>query len=350
MISFLSRHLILLCLIAPAATAAYADGVVITAVGDIMLAGSGSRTLAQQGLDHAFGGTVGELRKGDILVGNLEAPITTAGVEFSGKKFRFRTRPETAEILSRIGFSVLTLANNHIMDFGAGGLSDTLRYLDRAGIRHAGAGTTLSEARREALVQVKGKRVAFLAYSLTYPEEFFARRDRPGTAPGLDASIREDVGRMRPAADYVVVSVHWGAEGKGFPKAYQQRVARVAIDAGADLVLGHHPHVLQGVERYRGRTIFYSLGNFTFGSRSVVADRSMIARITLNGVDQRADIVPINVLNSEVRFRPTVLAGGRAQEVIQRINRLSEPFNTRLIASGGGFMVQETRTAAGYGR
>jgi poly-gamma-glutamate synthesis protein (capsule biosynthesis protein) len=235
---------------------------------------------------------------------------------------------------------VLTLANNHMMDYGAQGLSETVTNLDRVKILHAGAGATLDEARRQALVTVKGKRVAFLAYSLTYPAEFYAGSGHPGTAQGIAARVHDDIVRTRGGSDYVVVSFHWGAELVGMPKPYQQRAAHAAIDAGADLVLGHHPHVLQGIERYQGKTIIYSLGNFAFGSMSPSADRSMIARITLHGTEQTVEIVPLNVLNREVRFRPVVLTGKRGDEVIARLNQLSQSFNTRLISSGGRYLLE----------
>lgn len=347
MIFTLIRPFFSIMLLLLAATAALADGVVITAVGDIMLAGRAAPTLKAKGYDYAFAGTVAELRKGDILVGNLEAPLAVGGQEFVEKKFRFKTRPQAADALKRVGFSVLTLANNHMMDYGAEGLAETLANLDRVGISHSGAGATLPEARRETVVTVKGKNVAFLAYSLTYPEEFFATSARPGTALGLDSRVREDVSRVRPAVDYVVVSFHWGAEGKGMPKPYQRRAARTAIDAGADLIIGHHPHVLQGVEQYRGKSILYSLGNFAFGSMSRTSDRSIIARITLDGATQKVEIVPLNVLNSEVRFRPTVLGGVRGEEVIRRLNRLSEPFTVRVVAAGGRYFLEGTLETAG---
>ena len=342
------RHLVPLLLLFAAATGASADGIVITAVGDIMLAGQGARTFASHGYDHAFAGTAAELRKGDIVVGNLEAPIARGGTEFTGKEFRFRTPPETADALRRAGFTVLTLANNHVMDYGAEGLRETIANLDRAKLLHAGAGATLAEARRQALVTVKGKRVAFLAYSLTYPAEFYAGEGSPGTARGGADRVRDDIARARGAADYVVVSFHWGAELAGRPKPYQQRAAHGAIDAGADLVLGHHPHVLQGIERYRGKTILYSLGNFAFGSTSRSADRSMIARVILDGADQKVEVVPLNVLNSEVRFRPAILTGKRGDEVIARLNLLSQQFNTRLVASGGRYLLEDKLQMAAF--
>ena len=340
------RHVTLLLLFSAIALPALADGITVTAVGDIMLAGQAGPTVAARGWGHPFGGTIAELRKGEILVGNLEAPLTGGGTEFTGKKFRFRTRPEAAAALRRAGFDVLTLANNHIMDFGAEGLADTLTALGREGIGHSGAGADLAAARREALVEVKGRLVAFLAYSLTYPDAFFAAAGRPGTAQGLAGRVAEDITRARAKGAYVVVSFHWGAELAEFPKPYQQRAAHAAIDAGADLILGHHPHVLQGIERYRGKTIVYSLGNFVFGSMSRSADRSMIVRVTLDPAGQTVEVVPLNVLNGEVRFRPEVLTGRRGDETVARLNRLSEPFNTRLVATAGRYLLDDARTAA----
>ncbi len=341
---------LLLCgllLLFGAPSGARGDGIVITAVGDIMPAGEVARTFITKGLDYPFSGTAPELRKGDILVGNLEAPLTRRGTEFQGKKFRFRAPPEAAEALKRAGFSVLTLANNHAMDFGGEGVADTLTALDGAKIFHAGAGTDLTQARREAILTVRGRRVAFLAYSLTYPEEFYAGVGRPGTAQGVAGRISQDITRVRQSAEYVVVSFHWGEELARFPKPYQRLTAHAAIDAGADLILGHHPHVIQGIEQYRGKSIIYSLGNFVFGSMSRAADRSMIARITLDGAKQTVEIIPINVMNSEVRFRPTVLTGKRGDEVITRLNLLCAPFHSRITMAGGRYTLEDNSVPEG---
>lgn len=186
---------------------------------------------------------------------------------------------------------------------------------------------------------VKGKRIAFLAYSLTFPAEFFASGGRAGTAPGHAAYFLADIARARAKADYVVVSFHWGAEKATRPKPYQVRAARSAIDAGADLVLGHHPHVLQGIERYRQGVILYSLGNFAFGSMSPSSDRSVIARITLENGVKEIELLPINVLNSEVRFQPQLLAGKRGKAVVDQMEKLSRQLGTRIVSDGGRYVV-----------
>jgi len=321
-----------------------AEGIVITCVGDIMLAGSATATLARTGFDYPFANTAQELRRGDIAMGNLEAPLTRGGREYRDKTYRFRAEPAAAAALKRAGFSVLTLANNHMMDYGDEGLRDTLATLSRHGIAHTGAGVSLADARRETVIVVRGKRVAFLAYSLTFPAEFYAGANRAGTAPGYASHVQKDIQRAKTGADYVVVSLHWGEERAEFPKQYQVETARQAIDAGADAIIGHHPHVLQGIEFYRGRPILYSLGNFAFGSRSTAADRSVMARLTVSGDGCMVEVIPLNVLHSETHFQPVILAGRKGAEVMERLNRLSQPFGTVISGSAGRFTARASGT------
>jgi len=325
-------------LLLPATTTA--EPVVINAVGDIMLAGSGSSLFRRTGYDYPFAATAAVLRQGDIVIGNLESPIAIAGEEFTGKRFRFKSSPAAAAALQKAGFTHLSLANNHILDFGPGGLQETVATLDRLGIAHAGAGPDLESARRESTITVKGVTIAFLAYSLTYPAEFYAGNDRPGTAPGYENYYRADIARAKKSADYVIVSFHWGTECAAFPKDYQKNTAHGAIDAGADVVLGHHPHVLQGIEYYKSGVVFYSLGNFAFASRSRNADRSMIARITLENGISAVEVIPLNVLYSEVRFQPRLLTGAGGDIVAERLSRLSIDMGTAISARDGSYRVE----------
>lgn len=319
---------------------AVADKVVINAVGDIMLAGRGSAVLERLGYDHPFAATSSVLKTGDLAVGNLETPIAIGGNEFRKKRFRFKASPKAAVALKRAGFSVLTMANNHMLDYGESGLLETINHLDIHGIKHSGAGKSLAEARREAIVSCNGSTVAFLSYSLTYPEEFFARSRRAGTAPGYPFFFEKDISRAKAAADYVVVSFHWGKEGASTPQRYQIITARKAVDAGADLVIGHHPHVLQGIESYKNALIFYSLGNFAFGSLSRNSDRSIIARITLDNGIREAELIPINVLNHEVRFQPAILKGKKGKEVITRLRTISKTLGTTIGDENGRYFVK----------
>jgi poly-gamma-glutamate capsule biosynthesis protein CapA/YwtB (metallophosphatase superfamily) len=319
---------------------ACAEKIILTAVGDIMLAGSGVATFAKRGYEYPFAATGPELRRSDITVGNLEAPLAWRGAEFTGKKFRFKASPKAAAALRSAGFSVVTLANNHIMDFGWVGLQETMENLASEKILHVGAGENLAAARRPALVECKGKKIAFLAYSLTQPLEFFAAESRAGTAPGYARIFREDIRQAKSTADYVVVSFHWGTELAAFPKSYQVDAARRAIDSGADVVIGHHPHVLQGIERYRRGLILYSLGNFAFGSMSGHSETSIIARITLDGAVRETELLLLNVLNTQVRFQPAILKGARGRAVISRLNELSHSWNTEIVAAGERYVVK----------
>ena len=304
------------------ASAATAAEVVIQAAGDVMLGGRWEKILARDSYFHAFERIASELKKADITLVNLEAPLTSRGKEYTEKKFRFRVNPAAVSALKKSGITAVTLANNHIMDFGDVGLSDTIRLLDEHGIEHLGAGENLAAARKALVKDIRGTKVGILGYSLVQPIEFWAGEKRPGTAPLLEKIVLEDIAKLKKQVSILIVTAHWGEEGKTRLRPYQPRLARMMIDAGADAVIGHHPHILQGVERYRRGIIFYSLGNFAFAHKSKIALRTMIVRLRFDGDRRRAEIVPVNIRHSEVGFQPTPLYGARADEVAGMVRRL----------------------------
>ena len=316
-----------------------AGEIVIHAVGDIMLAGKWAPLLRQKGYDYPFNGVRKELASGDINIANLESPIATNGKEYSGKKYRFRAEPPVAKAIRSAGFNLVTLANNHSMDFGGEALVETLQHLSNNGVAWVGAGENLFEARKMALFTIKGKKIAFLGYSLTQPIEFFAGQNRPGTAPGYEKLVTSDIAGARNKADYVIVSFHWGKESNETVHQYQRNAAHNAIDAGADVIIGHHPHVLQGIERYKNGIIFYSLGNFTFASKSTTADVSAMIRLKLNGERREAEILPLDVLHRRTNFQPQLLTGAKGAAVIEKLNRLSDTFNTRIQSNEGRYTI-----------
>ncbi|MCU0607366.1 MAG: CapA family protein [Candidatus Edwardsbacteria bacterium] len=307
----------------PAQDTSRAGRVTIAAVGDVMLGGSMAATVRQLGADHPFGLTRGILSAADIAVGNLEAPFGTRGKPFK-KRFTFLVPPGHAAALARAGFDVMALANNHMMDYGPEPLAATLALLDSLGIAHSGAGPDAARARAPALLERNGRTIAFLSYSRVHPLQFWAGRRKPGTAAAEDAMVAADVRAAKQRADLVVVSVHWGAELMDRPKDYQVRLAHAAIDAGADLVLGHHPHVLQGLELYKGRLIAYSLGNFAFGSGSRRCTESIILQAEfVNGELGMVKAVPLCVDNHRVNYQPAPLAGAEGRAVLERLNAIS---------------------------
>ena len=309
----------------------------VIAVGDIMLDGTARPVLAQNGYDHAFAGVKQLFGDAPVVFGNLEGPLTVRGNPEQDKTYVFRSPPDkVSQALVGAGFNVVSLANNHTLDYGADGLAQTIETLDAAGIAHAGAGADLTAARRPAIIETGGKRVAILAYSLTLPETFYAAAGKPGTAFGHEGHVRADVQAASEQADIVLVSFHWGQEGKTELREYQVRLGRLAIDAGAAAVIGHHPHILQGIEHYRDGVILYSLGNFTFGSYSQRAQASAVAELVFDGDRVRElRMHPINVNNFEVEFQPRPLAPAAAERVVTELRELSSARQTLLANEAG---------------
>jgi poly-gamma-glutamate capsule biosynthesis protein CapA/YwtB (metallophosphatase superfamily) len=309
----------------------------ISAVGDIMLDGTARPEMQKNGYDYAFAATRDLLRQSHIVIGNLEGPLTRRGKAETDKRYVFRSPPDkAARAVPNAGFDVLSLANNHSLDYGQEGMVDTIDSLAAYGMRYMGAGRNSREARAPVFVPVGNQMVAFLAYSLTFPENYWATPNTPGTAFGHEKHIVADVKSAREYADVVVVSFHWGQESKTELREYQTRLGRAAIDAGAQAVVGHHPHILQGVERYKHGVILYSLGNYTFGSFSQKARVSAIAQLSFTGSTlSKVKLQPINVLNTEVLFQPRPLTGEDADQVIGQIQLLSAAQGTRLRNAGG---------------
>lgn len=311
---------------------AEASEVRIAAVGDIMLGGTAGPEMQKYGYDYPFERTQAFLQQAQIVFGNLEGPLTDGGATETPKKYVFRSPPDmVAPALARAGFNIVSLANNHSLDYGPQGLEDTRAALEKAGIHGVGAGRNLAEARTPVYMVKGGVTVAFLAYSLTFPEEFWAGPDKPGTAFGHEQDVRADVAAARQKADIVVVSFHWGQEGKTELRDYQVQLAHAAIDSGAGAVLGHHPHILQAVEHYKDGVILYSLGNFAFGSYSNTATRSAMALLTFRDRQwSELRLLPINVRNAEVVFQPRPLSGRDAAEVVEKLQQLSQARQTAL--------------------
>lgn len=315
---------------------------VVTAVGDIMMGGSARPEMEQTGYDHPFEAVKDFLRSADVTFGNLEGPLTNMPTPYVDKKYVFRSPPDkVAPALAEAGFDVVSLANNHALDHGLQGLKQTMEALDKAGIGYAGAGENLRAARRAVILRRNGLRIAFLAYSLTFPEEFWAKKNQAGTAFGHEAYVRRDVKASKERADIVLVSFHWGREGTTELREYQVRLGRAAIDAGASAVLGHHPHVLQAVESYGEGVIMYSLGNFVFGSYSKKATRSIIAQLEFKDHHLHAlRLIPINVNNIDVVFQPHALEADEARLVINHLKSLSEPLGTVIREQGNRGVVE----------
>jgi poly-gamma-glutamate synthesis protein (capsule biosynthesis protein) len=271
--------------------------------GDVMLSRHVGR-LARQKKDPAwpFRDLAGFLVTADIAFVNLESPFSDRGRRVE-KGMVFKAEPEMIEGLKLAGIDVVSTANNHARDAGAYGLEYTLRWLDENGIQAAGTALEEKTARDGAVLERNGLRFGFLAY--TYDQSNGNHPKPDSRVSMLDAAaMREDVERMRARADVVVVSMHAGDEYRPKPNARQVEFARAAIDAGAAVVAGHHPHVVQPAERYRGGVVFYSLGNLVFDQfHRKDTQKGMLASVSFRGATiERVELWPVDIVRAVPRL------------------------------------------------
>jgi len=316
------------------------DYVTLTAVGDIMLGwGVEERIKAGTGR-YPFDSVAPILQSSDITFGNLEAPLTTEQkkavwdytkildkpVMIDGKMYGSsiycKADPIAAERLSRAGFNVLSIANNHIMDYGEEGLYDTIYSLSKNNIAYVGAGKDLFSARVPKIFEIKGIKIGFLAYCDTY----VAGKRKAGVAP--TSKINEDINNLKILADHVIVSIHQGSDISEYPSRREIDFLHMIIDQGAILVLRHHPHVVQGMEYYKKGLILYSLGNFVFDftidplwkdiekARSAIIFKCIISK---EGIT-KSDIIPVHLNNL---FQPEPLVGDEKFLFLKQFNGLS---------------------------
>lgn len=303
--------------------------------------------------------------RSDVLIGNCEYPLTDRGQPWPGKREPIRRAdPGIARVLHEAGFTAVSLSTNHAMDYGAEGILQTMEVLDAAGVAHAGAGRTAKEAHTPTIIEKKGVRIALLSYTSVFFPGYSATETRPGIAtvrvetqhrptswsldtPGapLEAitipdagdvsAMTADVKLARTKADVVIVAWHWGIPaiaGSLGVLSYQRALGHAAIDAGADLVLGHHPHVLQAIEVYRGRTIFYSSSHFAFDAPKVHTEPdSLLVDCAIE--DRRLAQVRLRPVLFDGERNPVIVNADKGREVIAKLERLSVPFGTRLARS-----------------
>jgi poly-gamma-glutamate capsule biosynthesis protein CapA/YwtB (metallophosphatase superfamily) len=272
----------------------------LASVGDINLGDVPGAAIEAEGPGYPWESAGRALRRADIAFGNLESAVSERGTPFP-KQFNFRGTPEALAGLRRhSGIDVLNLANNHVGDYGRTALLDTVRGVERLGMRAVGAGPGLKRALRPQVVERLGLRVAFVGFSNILPLEFAAEPGRPGVAWATPETVGEAVRAARQRADVVVATFHWGIEKMPYETADQAELARVAADAGAQLVIGAHPHVLQPLRRAGAALVAYSLGNFVFGAHSsdTAATGVLVTDLSAEGV-------------TRARWRPGTIDGGR---------------------------------------
>jgi poly-gamma-glutamate capsule biosynthesis protein CapA/YwtB (metallophosphatase superfamily) len=301
--------------------------VTINAVGDIMLARDLTTMMDTYGSAAPYAAVQDLLADADLTIANMEGTFTERGVP-QVKAYTFRTPPRHAAGLRAAGIDIVSLGNNHAADYGRDGVFDTVAALDAAGVRHTGAGMNETEARSPVLTEVNGLKIAFLSYNAIL-EATFAGPNNAGVAYGSEANVRYDVTYWKQRSDVVIVALHAGTEYTDAPNATQIAVAHAAVDAGASLVLGHHPHVMQGWSNYNDGVIVYSLGNFVFDLDAddlrILGERpfqSVILHIELSPAGI-TNIIPRPVYIDPAENRPVPATGDRLRGIEDRLNRLN---------------------------
>jgi poly-gamma-glutamate synthesis protein (capsule biosynthesis protein) len=274
-----------------------------------------------------FRALLDSLRTADLLFGNLESPIAPPKhlIEDTGSHV-FTAPAVAANALARAGFKVVSTANNHAWDAGVDGVLETLRQLDRAKVAHAGTGRTREEAERPTIVRVRGWKVAVFAATRAFNPAPYAFERHPGAqhvAWADTAWLYPAIRRVKAthAADLVIVSIHGGVELASTPSSWQRDLFHGAVDAGADIVLGHHSHVLQPIEWYHSRPIAYSLGNFVFWQGSPWSGLSAIFRFTVR--PDRSITLDLSPVRAGYQVRP--VRGPAADSVHRRVGIPSQP-------------------------
>lgn len=312
----------------PGAVRFFRQEAVISIVGDILLDRGVAHAIAQKGAAYPYEGVTTLFQRDDITIANLECPLTQArGAAMKAPELVFKADPGNAETLKSAGFDVLVLANNHTMDYLSEGLTDTMQALGKAGLRYAGAGQREEEI-RPCFLEKNGLRVGILSYSSLPPEGFLydggsatIAYARAGFLAGMQRAVRQAAAQC----DFLIVYFHWGDEYRHDASGAQIEIAHAAADSGASVVIGAHPHVLQGTETYQNVPIYYSIGNFVFDKQIPEGtDKAVILQFTVNksGIIDEKEL-PVVITDCQ----PCLAGGPEAAEITADLLRYSRRFS-----------------------
>lgn len=293
----------------------------IIVVGDVMLGGRAKRTIAENGPDYPFAAVLPLLQNAPIVLANLEGPFAREARK-QPRNFSYRVDVQLASSLTRAGINVVTLANNHLMDCGRAGVLETLDVLSSARVSALGAGVNERAAHAPVILQAGRLKIGLLGYY--WNRRTAATPDQPGSAMDPPDALEADIRGLRDRVDRIVVTFHWGVPYEREPSLEDRSKARFAIDCGADAVVGHHPHVVQPFEIYRGYPIFYSVGNFAFGSGNSRAEGLLIG-LRFEETRTAVNAYPLYVKNRDPRvdYQPKVLAGEAGERVLSQMAGVS---------------------------
>ena len=306
----------------------------LIAVGDVMLWGRAKAYVQEHGDEYQLAAVRPLLARAQIGLANLEGPMA-CHAQKQERNFSYRVPPRMARVLRRAGLRVVTLANNHLTDCGRQGVVETLSALRRARVVPIGAGLDETQAHKPAIVRAGEMRIGFLGYY--WNRRTAATATLPGSATDTADDLARDIAAVRPLVDRLVVTHHWGIPYVREVADADRAKARLAIDCGADLVIGHHAHIVQAFEVYRSRPIFYGLGNFAFGSGNSRAE-SLLVGVRFERDRTVARLYPVYVKNRDPRvaYQPKVMVGHGAARMLERLQSVSGESAASLCLDDGG--------------
>lgn len=318
------------------------EKIVISLGGDIMFDRGVKKNINKYGIEYPFSGVRDIFKKDDITFLNLETSITNISKPANPKKeYNFASDPKTAKELKNSSVEIVSLSNNHSMDYGHKGFVDTMNYLDDAEVLYVGGGRNYEEALKYKTIEVKGKKIGFLGFSRVIPSSTWrATKDRAGHIGLYDYEIDKIlpyIKDVKSKVDYLVLAVHW----QGMPSekiaANITKAGHKLIDAGVDVVVGTHPHVMQATEFYKNGVIFYSLGNFIFDNPSPRQIKTAVVQLEVNTKDLKTKIkyIPCKSVNT----KPTVIEDKERITEIRYMNKLNSKFNSYI--QEDGYMVKK---------
>lgn len=274
----------------------------VTVTGDVMFGRKTASVLSQSESPYRYVSNV--TNTSDILLVNTENPFTTSS-DAVKPDVPLKASPEYIDLINGTqGTVVATTANNHIYDYGLEGLTDTIENLDAKGILHVGSGQNKQEATEPVTIEKNGYNVTIFNYMDSsnfqeYSSDVMpsATDDRAGYSAWDNTESSQQISEAKEYSDFVIVYMHYGNEYSRSPNDSQKDISHKAIDAGADTVIGTHPHVTQGIEMYNGKPIFYSLGNFIFDQSNSATHRAYFVNFQLDGDNVTANVYPVNIIN-----------------------------------------------------
>lgn len=295
----------------------------ISLVGDMCFDDLVAERMKLNGDDFLFSGYSEFFKSSDVLFGNLETPLTNLDPRAIVKEYHFRSDPRIAGLLKKNGFTAVSIANNHMLDSGLTGMDDTIRAMYRYGLGFAGGEDSIEKAVKPYFKMVKGRRIGFLAFSKVIPSHDWAAGENRGgiaCAYSWNENVYEEaIASAKKNCDILVVSVHWGKERVTDVSNEDSATAHKMIDAGADIIMGHHPHVVARMEYYKEKPIFYSLGNFIFTTSNYNdANMTIMARVVVDHAKKIRDvsIIPGKIIESA----PVPMQGQEKDMFVKRFN------------------------------